>query len=142
MKNRKKTELPVSHGIPLKKINLKVYPNFSIVGCFFTSDGQFFFWPVLLNPTQEKINPEVHPLKFASFLSPIVSHLDSRHLSYPYGPPQGSTPSPLLPTHSLCPPCSIPAHRKNSAAFQLPRHHAWPTYNLQNMPGNLVFNSK
>ena len=28
------------------------------------------------------INPEVHSLKFASFLSPIVSHLDSRHLSY------------------------------------------------------------
>ena len=44
----------------------------------------------------------------------------------------------------LCPPCSIPASRRNSAAFRLPRNHTWPTYQplSQSMPGNSVLNSK
>ena len=41
-------------------------------------------------------------------------------------------------------PRSIPTGRKNSAAFWLPRDHAWPTYLplSQSIPGNLVLNSK
>ena len=69
---------------------------------FSPSDGQFLAHAT--KSRSRKINPEVHSLKFASFLSPVVSHLDSHHLSYPYGPP-----SPPQPTHIFCPPCSIPA---------------------------------
>ena len=53
MKNRKKPELPVSRGVPLKGINLKVYQNFSIVGCLFSLQ-MANFCPVPLNPAQEK----------------------------------------------------------------------------------------
>ena len=53
------------------------------------------------------------------------------------------TSGPTLLTHSLFPPCSILAGRKNSAALRLPRDHAWPTYLplSQSMPGNSVVNS-
>ena len=144
MKNRKKKKTPCLQWNPARGNKSQSLPKF--LDCrliFFISDGQFF-WPVPLNPAKKKINPEVHFLKFASFLSPIVSHLDSRHLSFPYGPPYGGTPGPPLPTHSLCPPCSIPAGHKNSAAFQLPRDHAWLTYPplSQSMLGNSVLNSK
>ena len=69
------------------------------VNFFFTSDGQFLAHAA--KSCSRKIHPEVHSFKFTSFLSPIVSHLHSRHLSHPYGPPEGSTPGPPLPTHSL-----------------------------------------
>ena len=51
----------------------------------FTSDGQFLA-RAAKSRSREK-NREVHSLKFASFLSPMISHLDSRHLSFPYEPP-------------------------------------------------------
>ena len=48
---------------------------------FFTSDGQFL--DRAAKSCLRKINLKVHSLKFASFLAPIVSHLDSHHISYP-----------------------------------------------------------
>ena len=71
-KNRKKKEFPVSHWIPLEKINLKVYLNFSIL-CLFFSLQMSNFWPMPLNPAQEKGNPKVHSLKFTSFLFQVMS---------------------------------------------------------------------
>ena len=54
MKTRKKTELPVSPWNPAWGNKSQSLPEF--LDCrliFFTSDGQFF-WPVPLNPAEEK----------------------------------------------------------------------------------------
>ena len=102
--------LPLNPAQGNKSQSLLEFLDFMLI--FLTSDGQFLAYAAKSH--SRKINPEVHSLKFASFFSPMVSHLDSCHLSYPYRPPKGSTPSPLLLT--LCPLCSISAGRKNSAA--------------------------
>ena len=53
------------------------------------------FWPVPLNPAQEKKISKLIPSNSLPFFLPIVSHLDSRqgggggHLFYPYGPTVG-----------------------------------------------------
>ena len=82
IKNKQnKTLIPCLRWILLSRnINNKVYPNFLILCWFcFTSDSQFL--ACAAKSHLRKINPEVHSLKFASFLSPMVSHLDSHHLS-------------------------------------------------------------
>ena len=52
---------------------------------FFTLDGQFLARAAKCS--SGKMNLEVHFLKFALFLSQIVSPLDLHHLSYRYRPP-------------------------------------------------------
>ena len=87
MKKKKKNPNSLSPWNPARGNKSQSLPEF--LDCrliFFTSDGQFL--PrAAKSRSRKKINAEVYSLKFASFLSPIVNHLDSRHLSYPYGPP-------------------------------------------------------
>ena len=65
-----------------KPQSLPEFFNFMLI--IFTSDSQFFAHAA--KSRSRKINPEVYSLKFTSFLSPIVSNIDSRHLSYPHRP--------------------------------------------------------
>ena len=108
---------------------------------FFTSDGQFL--ACAANSCSRKINPEVHSLKFASFLTPMVSHLDSRLFFILTDLLKEALPA----LH--CQPIVFarlaqfqPAARTRclKLAFKLPHDHAQPTNLplLQSMLGNLV----
>ena len=72
--------LPLNPAEGLNLKSLLEFVNFMLIFCRQMAN----FLAVPLNRIQEKINPEVHSFKFASFLLPIVSHLDSCHFSCPY----------------------------------------------------------
>ena len=82
-KGKNKTLTPCFPLNPARGNKSQSSPKFlDFMLIFFTSDAQFLAHATKFH--SRKICPEVHSLKFTSFLSPIVSHLDSCHLSYPY----------------------------------------------------------
>ena len=106
--------------LPFDKTNLKVYPNFSILCWFFTSDGQVWACAAKSrsskNRKTEKQTTTKNPKpKFIRSKS-LRFIANSQPLSFAPYPLRtdllGSTPGSPLPAHSLCLPCPISASQR------------------------------